>query len=587
MDEVYAWVDEQREDNRARYFRFLAEQRAIWTPQSVFSRCCVKWLADGRESFDEYGLDDEYGFRNGCDGRCGRDHPIITLRFDKQQNCTTATLSHDFDIFRQRILDDDRGWPVSATCYTMQGFLRENRTHLASGRFGAHLVVVAKGALEASDEAQELQRQRLERDASAAKVTKLTTAATLGSVLRALTNRGPAEVARVRLGDLIDLFGLFEMRRTSKDFRQAAETIASERLQSAKFTITPLVDGMEKHGEDLLDGFDSETDEIAGDLECLQRWAYKKCDNIELAPCRSGGGSGAMSAMGSTRLPRGKYCAAAGVEPFTWSSNRLKNGHRDEAVRFEAWDKFDEDYCGQKLVVRWHPGPQDGVQAGPRVGIYNQIKPTLGVQVVSFELGSDPHLGRHHKESGLGGISVTYEVTGCVLTKFARERDHDDESEDEEAGEVQHSGGARVVDLSVDFGCLVRLHAIQLQRSVKREHQRLQKTRPLTVFEKSYAKEIQSAIDWRRRPWADGAPMASDDDAAAAPLSHELDAAVATQNEHRASAESASPVPLPVSTTFHNCTALLSSSLLLSAILPLCFSLPFFLPFPIFCSGGR
>jgi hypothetical protein len=127
MYEIDAWVEDRRAANNAAFHQFLKEQKQIWTPPREMYKCCVKWLADGplKEDYG-YGDFDEYSFRNGCDGRCGRDHPKITLSFDAKRKVVLATLSHQLDpfckIFLQRCAEET-AWPQSAISYELDGFL--------------------------------------------------------------------------------------------------------------------------------------------------------------------------------------------------------------------------------------------------------------------------------------------------------------------------------------------------------------------------------------------------------------------------------------------------------------------------------
>lgn len=176
MDAVYAWVEDQRERNRNDFYRFLDQQRAKWTPRNVVSRCCVKWLADGKFTYNEYA--DEYSFRNGCQGNCGREHPRVVLSFDAGRKTTIATLSHPelspFQRYFQERMNEDTAWVYDRSSYDLDGFIRENQKELRTQQhFGAHLVTIAAGALEASDIAQRAQEE--ERPSKRAKTFTIAT----------------------------------------------------------------------------------------------------------------------------------------------------------------------------------------------------------------------------------------------------------------------------------------------------------------------------------------------------------------------------------------------------------------------------
>lgn len=137
MDEVFAWVADQRDRNRSGFYRFLEQQRNRWMPNHVFNRCCVKWLVDGNYTWDEF--QDEYSFCNGCQGNCGREHPRIVLDFDVARKVTTATLSHPelapFQRYFQECVNQETAWVRDRSSYELNGFIRENQTKLRTQQY--------------------------------------------------------------------------------------------------------------------------------------------------------------------------------------------------------------------------------------------------------------------------------------------------------------------------------------------------------------------------------------------------------------------------------------------------------------------
>lgn len=486
MDEVYAWVEDQRTRNRDDFYSFLDQQRAIWTPRNVFNRCCAKWLADGNYTVwgDGYGDDyvDEYSFHNGCNGNCGREHPRVVLSFDAERKSTIATISHQLDPFQryfQERMNEDTAWIRDRSLYELNGFLRENDTKLrAQGHFGSHLVSIENGALEASDSAQ---REEDERPAKRPKTTPVA-ADLLEKVMDIFLLEGRAQE--------FDLFSLYCMRQTSRLFRRIATQIATSRLKTANFHITPLVDGVEQYGDDKFDGYNSETWEINGDpaIEDGGLCRYKKCDEVLLGPLLDDDGEERLGTV--TVVPTDPEKAE-----FKWSSPYL---YVDVDEDDRGYKTDVDHYIGQVLRVYWRPDPVDGVQEKQRTDMYDTILPSLGIGVYRFYLGEAPKTGLNTVTRS--GVTIEFEV---LESSEQRERDEDEvqeRDEDQVASEddsvmyrTSYSGRARIIKLKVDFGVLVQQHALQLFRTVTREHQRIERERPLKAAEVAYVESIKAA----------------------------------------------------------------------------------------------
>jgi hypothetical protein len=474
MDEVFAWVEDQRDRNRNDFYRFLEQQRNRWMPNHVFNRCCVKWLVDGNYTWDEF--QDEYSFRNGCQGNCGREHPRIVLDFDVTRKVTTATLSHPelapFQRYFQERVNQETAWVRDRSSYELNGFIRENQTKLRTQQyFGSHLVTVANGALEASDAAQ---REQLE-EARPAKRPKTSSATDVDVLEKAMT----IVLRDKSLGEELDLFSLYCLRQTSRFFRSMAMEIATSRLKAAKFYIIPLTDGMEKSG-DMLDGFNDESWEITDDYG-LSAVQYHRCANVAFKTS-----SPAEDSIEENRLGGASFVPSdMESAEFKWDSGYLY----DNADEDDSYKKPPESYCGQKLRVFWRPETVDGVEEKPRLDtdMHDRPLPSLGVEIAKFEIGDAPKTGLNVRTSRTG-VTVEFEVlesleeTGMGL----------DEDEPEEECTC-YSGRARIVKLKVDFGALVRQHALQLFRNTRREHARIERERPLKASEVAHLQLIEAA----------------------------------------------------------------------------------------------
>ena len=518
MDEVWAWVEDQRVDNRSRFDRFLAEQRKIWTPSRVFRRCCVKWIADGAPLPNDYDFYDEYSFRNGCCRlRCSRDHPKITLSFDSERNVTLATMSHQLDpfcnYFSQR-LEEETAWPQSAFVYQLDGFLRPNLTNLRE-TFKSHLISVSSDAIASSDRAQsemqeecDTKRPRIEHPVLVFDRLEQV----LDIVLLHYLERD------------LDPISILCMSRTSRMFLRKARGIASQRLGSARLSITPMVDGMELHGESKMDSYDPETCDHSGSPFEQRVWSYNKRKNIDLV-------------FVEHDEEKGFFCPAdqdASSSTFSWTRGDLSKTWQDEDDYNRR--ECEDDYVGQQFKLYWHPHPHDGVEVPSRYNMYQGVSmPSLGVLLGKVDIGINPPEGLTRKklevEYGRSNAETAYvEYEVLHSSQEVREQEgEDDESEEEYAdGEsteenksdgvhiegnesderstldndgqsnkeytVDFSGQACFKRLKINFGTLLSIMALQHLNKLKREHATILKTRPLRPTEVEMLAEVQKAV---------------------------------------------------------------------------------------------
>lgn len=476
MDAVYAWVDDQKESNRNKFYRFLDEQRQKWLPRHVFNRCCVKWLADGPLSYEgEY--DDPYSCRNGCRGDCGREHPTIELDFDTGRNITTATLTHPelapFRQYFQQCIDNGTAWVRDRSSYDLNGFLRENQTKLRrQDNFGSHLVTIAAGALEASDAAQ---LQALEEPpAKRPKTTGLENTSLFEDTMNVVNLSGTFE-------EDLDLFSIYNLRETSKFFRRMAMQIATNRLKTAKFYIMPLINGMIQQDMERADPlqFDDATCSTDGYSYFLE---YTQCENVLLQY------DSQPESQEHHRLGEASFVPCdPNVAEFSW---RYEDRGDDEEGR---------EYSGQKLRVFWRPEPVDGVQERARTDLTSL--PSLGVEIGTFDLISTSEEQGRNVRSHMG-VTLEYDVLESSEDKIEESSGENEEDEDEEDVDendeketfTRYVGRIRIVKLKVDFGALARQHALQLLRKVAREQVEIQRERPLKASEVAYGDQIEAAI---------------------------------------------------------------------------------------------
>ena len=542
MDEVYAWVEDERAKNSQRFYRLLERGRRIWTPQSIFSRCCVKWLIDGgqrQDHYDQYDcFFDEYNPRNGCPGqhKCKREHPFIELTFDPESKSTIATLSHRLDPFISyfdTLVSQGKATKLPHSIYKLNGYLRPSLTALRTNTpFGNHLIKVAKGAMQTSDTAQAEEMEvkqgaqkkpRLDENeckpaavhksnnASAKSefsddeewteedfakidesVARQQSATQISSILEKVMNIVMGERLQIDLQD--DFMSLYSMRCVCKTFKTVATTIAIEKLKTLDLSVTPLVNGFEQYGEYKIDGYDEENWDAVWQIwgEPTEVVEYKKKDKVDLLY------------QENEETGAGFYPIDAAKSTFSWNSGSLDLDvdESDDDDHDEA-DHAKYAYRGQLMRVYWHPSHADPIRPKSRVGYSRELKPSLGIMLSSFYLYNNPrNLGSVSKSQG--DVAIEYEVLECNTAKSEIVDDTEDVSEyetDDEAEDgvrrvvktAEYSGTVRISKVKLDFGVLVREHARKISKELSTKHQSILKERPLSRAEKEYSELVNIA----------------------------------------------------------------------------------------------
>ena len=506
--DVFAWADEQREEKRENFTRFLSSQRQIWTPNHIFNRCCVRGLADGIYSNDDaaYGEDfcDPYSFRGGCrDGHiCKYDHPTITLSFDEETKKTIATLSHRLDPFVEYfdgLVAAGSAKPQGNMAYELDGYIRHNNSALRNHNgFGSHLVEVDKASLETSDQAYTAEQRAKEE----AKEREKKRPRLLGKADQQfeLLEEALGIVQEVRLQeDLeVDPMSLYCMRSVCKLFKRIATDIGRSKANSLDISITPLVNGMWRRSKndtnDAIDGYDEETyDELCNDP--FEANAYTKKDIVTLDFREGGEGPG-------------YYPIDTSKSVFSWDSGKLLRDADEDDSDSDIDGYADYAYNGQMMRVYWHPKKEDPIKAPPRMCAFpwGRPKPPLGIRLGAIYVKNKATIGR---VVGKGrGIILEYDVLESsdeespVDDNFSEEEDGGgndmEDGENKEKGEkrtwmIRHQGKITIVKAQIDFGILVRKHARAIKFNVERKHSKVQEERPLTNVEKEYKKLVDLA----------------------------------------------------------------------------------------------
>jgi hypothetical protein len=463
--------------------------------------------------YDEYGgfYDDPFDPPSGCNGRCNRDHPCITLRFDANTKSTIANLSHRLDPFVQcmnGLVEEGKAWPYSASEYQISGYLRSNVTLLRSHNgFGRHLVKVESAEIDASDAAQAAELEEQETISRAAKRPRKMEEAEDDD---GLALEDVEELSRAALDIVVkhrlkidlqdDPLTLFCVRRVSKSMKKVAESIASTKAKTLDLTVTPLINGKQRYGDYKLEGYDSETFSTDGFGPDGPEYVteYTKLENISMSfqPSEIGGG--------------GYEPTNVNTATFSWDSGKLDRYAEDEHDRDEDDASYSEyAYRGAKLRVYFQPKDTDPIKSPLRSGgMFGEQQPSLGFHA-QFSLPRQSNIGIVSKSQR--GVTINYEVLESntseteevVEEEEVSEYETDEEAEDgvrrvvkivERMGNfIQYSGRIKVIDVKVDFSVLVRLHASEVMRELNRKYGSILRERPLTTTETEYLQLVESA----------------------------------------------------------------------------------------------
>jgi len=538
--EISAWIGDMRERKRQEWRAFRGAAYNEWGKPSgqeypLFKSCCVKWLMDGPLNPDRFEFD-EYTIRAGCDG-CKQAHPKITLGFDPVSACTTATISHPLSRFVNylgRLQDEGKAHQDmhNPAMYRIDGYLRPNLTSMRKGSgFKPHLISTSESSMEASDSAQ---RAELEAKPPAKKPrTEKSSAAKsddpynfdddddefeaemVAACVQVENRKKGEEFNRTGLKSVLRLVGetmelkhdpltLHVLRRTCKSAKIVAEELAKQKLASLDLTLTPLVDGRYRAGDDNYHFYDS--DNCSKVDENLHFVSYKKRESMKLS-----------SATDGYFHPRNVAAAT-----FSWDRGSLKRYADDYDNDWgdtygTTGDSTEEDaYSGQKMRLSWHPRSTDLIKPSPRINMYEQVLPSLGVSLAEFHFGDCPNQGVATKTSSSGYIVAEYEVLESNTQEITEEEEQDDDGnvngydDDEEEEEkkvvtrdyIRYSGTIKINRVKVDFGVIVREYAFKVQNKMKGEHLEILKERPLTEAEKAYYRMLSKAtgIRWAGDP---------------------------------------------------------------------------------------
>jgi hypothetical protein len=427
---------------------FVERQQLIWTPPHLFDKCCPRWLATGKRF-----RQGDSGFQaigkewSACPGGCHKAHPSITLSFDSEQNLTVAAISHRLDpftLYLDRLVQNDTARCKKPLYYELDGYIRENITKMRQNQgFGSHLVEVATGALEASDNAQ---RQHLEAVVAATRKKNSTSYYDqLEDVL---------EICRLhRLEDDLDVMSIYCMQRTSKSMGRIASRLAKQRMQKTKLVVSPLVDGCSLAGFSVFRRI-LHSDTIV-QTEHGRLVEYASCENIICSPTTEE--CDKFKPVPSTK------------DTFCWNCEELSFAN----LKREGGDIGLHEYLGQKLIASWLAGNVDVPELAERKGGQSNSVPLVGIR-----LNATPSQGV--KTWPLPFIKFKLDV----LKSRADQRNE---------VSVNFNGRIRLVRIDMNFLCLVRAYARTLEASLESRRLQIEESRPLLEHETAYLREVRQA----------------------------------------------------------------------------------------------
>jgi hypothetical protein len=522
----------RRHDNNGSSEEFLAHQRSIWTPPELYEKCCPRWLAGGGRSLDRdphhapvahhrrnpshsrtggisytshpFGDNDsEYldsGFvrlKNGswtCPGCCNRLHPTVTLFFEGGRTVAILTSRLDpFVNYLDGLVADGSAARKTPFYYELDGFLRENLDRLRKKQdlFGSHLVNVAMGAMDRSDNAhrrlleEEYRTRRLRRTGGRA-------APPLASLEEVL------EICRLhRLGDDLDVLSIYCMQRTSRTFRKISDPMARDRMERCQLVVSPLVDGYYVSGYSVFRrGATSDPDDRRLSLERengrLVEYAVApqivlkrdRTDLVKFAPLdeidRAGKSKADESEDGS--LPTNN----AGSSSFSWSCEELSFANLER----EWGDIGVHEYVGQKVLVQWR---RSEVDVADNTDIEGSKSSSSTADLTIYDLGIPSRVGgarRLGSSFSMGHSSAHFSFQLVVDRMEATQVDE---------VTVSFQGSARIASCRMNFRYLVAEYARSLEPCLTARHQQIERTRPLLEQELAYLKEVREAMSMGSR----------------------------------------------------------------------------------------
>jgi hypothetical protein len=499
-----------------------------------------------------------------CNGGCNKLHPTVTLFFDTVQQKTLAVLSCRLDPF-VKYFDSlvDKGCAVCKTpyLYELDGYVRQNLYYLTETTattkndkdddddddkeqqrqnrtiavFGSHLVKVALGAMEQSDQAhrdmlesQHLCRHRHRHNCCQPQLCsneKTHSTKLLDDVLDVCLLNG--------LADDLDVLTLHCLQRTNRKLREISSSIIKKRLAQTQLVVSPLVDGcyvagysvfrrshagrttvMEReHGGRMVEYavcppiLCKMSTHHRGTAQCNAHHTFSQSNVILDGDGDDDGDENDDSASRVEPQPTEKidicssqtdhslnqlrFCPSESTnDRFDWACEELSFANLER----EWGDICVHEYIGQNIVVYWRRSKVDIIHhrenmTGTATTSSSSSNPVhtssssllpCDVPIFNVRLGTSKKGPIRINEFSMPHFTLKLDVEQMNATQV-----------DEVT--VRFGGKARIVDCQMDYLCLVAMYARSLEPVLFSQLCEIKKTRPLLQHEQDFFSYVQKA----------------------------------------------------------------------------------------------
>jgi hypothetical protein len=306
--------------------------------------------------------------------------PTVTLSFDADKNMTIAILSDArYASFFRMYVQQGTAYQSSPSYFELEGYIRSNRTMLRRRRFDVQL---ARGALEASDAAQEYEwiTEREEYYQRIHEFHNHTTEKSRNQKMNLLEQA--LEVAMIhRLNEDLDVLSLYFMACSCRFFRNmVSQRMAMQQQQQntechpfSNLYLTVFLDGVCVSGESnfVRHHHILQSSSSSQDSKSIERFTehgriveYQRCPTVSLIPIYLGpeelnarkkerGGCIVYRPRNDNHdddVDSGAAAAAGGGGGgcYSWDCEEIA------LENLRHW-RFDREYVGQKIQVLWDP----------------------------------------------------------------------------------------------------------------------------------------------------------------------------------------------------------------------------------------
>lgn len=417
----------------------------------------------------------------------------VILFFDVAKQRTIAVLSSSMkelvsEYFQCRVAQGT-ATSQSPLYYELDGYLRENWTQLRHQKgIGLQFtVIVAVGALEASDKAQSEILEKQEKEIMASTRQKQQPNVSEGDPS---LFESALEICRLhRLGEDLDVFSVYCLGRTGNRIcRQIAISLATQRLRQAQLELIPLVDGCPIGGLSTFMRLQSDRNNDTFIQYGGRPMEYVQFPSIPLTL--------ASDTCPNKFIPK-QAADDADITVISWGCIELAFSN------LEQWWGECKEYSGQKLQIRWQPSEVDIVKTPRASQSTNQHPPNdesqLPVDAQAEQQGHAQQLHCNNKYLDIACLRIEGEVPKQLkkwtASRFCSITLRILESQVTQLDDVEmcYRGSLQFVQAHVDFRALVRAYVKKLLVGLQQEKERIEEQRPLLSRERNYFQAVERA----------------------------------------------------------------------------------------------